>query len=228
MLNIHLVDPGEDTNVVDEFYAAQTRAYAEFAAEKAATNVQPSDLERGCVYYIIATDEHTKELAGGLRLYIRRGGSKLPVERALAKNHSLIKQIGLQGRHGIAEVCGLWAQSCWRSTGLSGALMRVAVASMPLLNVSHGIGFSHHHIIHTRLTAPIGWVFDQSVGMVAYPDARYQSTVVWIDPLTLHNAQPDQRGLIFQLRAAMRRGETIRWSLNSGHVVEAALDEART
>lgn len=227
MLNIHLVDPGEDSSVVDEFYAAQTRAYAEFAAEKAATNVQSGDLERGCVYYIIATDEHTKELAGGLRLYLRRGGAKLPVERALANNHSLIRQIELQGRHGIAEVCGLWAQSCWRSTGLSGALMRVAVAAMPLLNVQRGIGFTHHHIIHTRLTAPIGWVFDSNVGMVSYPDARYQSTVVWIDPATLQNAQADQRSLIFGLRAAMRRGDVVRWSLASGHV-EPALGEART
>jgi hypothetical protein len=229
MLNIHLVDPGEDAGVVDEFYAAQTRTYAEFAAENAATNVQPSDLERGCVYYIIATDEHTREYAGGLRLYLRRGGAKLPVERALANNHGLLKQIAIQGRHGIAEVCGLWAQSCWRSTGLSSALMRAAVAAMPLLNVQRGIGFTHHHIIHTRLTAPIGWVFDTAVGMVPYPDARYQSTVVWIDPLTLQNAQPDQRSLIFQLRAAMRRGEPIRWSLGVGHVdVEPVLGEART
>lgn len=226
MLNIRLVDPGEDPSVVEEFYAAQTRTYAEFAAEKAATKVQPSDLELGCVYYILATDEHTGELAGGLRLYLRRGGARLPVERALAGNHSLLKQIAMQGRHGIAEVCGLWAQSCWRSTGLSSALMRVAVASMPLLHVHHGIGFTHHHIIHTRLTAPIGWVFDSSASMVPYPDARYQSTVVWIDPLTLLNAQPEQRSLIFQLRAAMRRGEMVRWSLN-GHV-EPTLDEART
>lgn len=226
MLNIRLVDPGEDPSIVDEFYAGQSRAYAEFAAEKAATKVQASDLELGCVYYILATDEHTGELAGGLRLYLRRDGARLPVERALANNHSLLKQIGIRGRHGIAEVCGLWAQSCWRSTGLSNALMRAAVAAMPLLNVHHGIGFTHHHIIHTRLTAPIGWVFDSTASMVPYPDARYQSTVVWIDPLTLLNAQPDQRSLIFQLRAAMRHGEGVRWSLD-GHV-EPTLDEART
>ena len=46
MLNIRLVDPSEDPSVVDEFYAGQTRAYAEFAAEKAATNVQPRELEQ--------------------------------------------------------------------------------------------------------------------------------------------------------------------------------------
>ena len=36
MLNIRLVDPGEAPSVIDEFYAGQTRAYAEFAAESEA------------------------------------------------------------------------------------------------------------------------------------------------------------------------------------------------
>ncbi len=225
MLNIRLVDPGEDPSVVDEFYAGQTRAYAEFAAEKAATNVQARELEQGCVYFVIAQDEHTGELAGGLRLYLRRAGAKLPVERVLADNHSLIEQLGRQGRRGIAEVSGFWAQSCWRGTGLPSALVRVAVAAMPTLNVQQGIAFSHHHIIYSRL-APIGWVTDTSVSSIAYPDARYQSSVIWIDPLTLRNAQPEQRSLIFQLRASMRRGEAIRWSLAGGHV-ESLLSEAR-
>ena len=224
MLNIRLVDPSEDPSVVDEFYAGQTRAYAEFAAEKAATNVQPRELEQGCVYFVIAQDEHTGELAGGLRLYLRRAGARLPVERVLADNHSLIEQLGRQGRRGIAEISGFWAQSCWRGTGLSSALVRAAIAAMPLLNAHQGIAFSHHHM-HSLVT-PIGWVFDPSAGRIPYPDARYQSSVIWIDPVTLRNAQPDQRDLIFQLRAAMRRGEAVRWSLAGGHV-DPMQDEAR-
>jgi hypothetical protein len=227
MLNIRLVDPAEDPSVIDEFYAGQTRAYAEFAAEKAATNVHLRELEQGCVYFVIAQDEHTGELAGGLRMYLRRGGAKLPVERVLADNHRLIELLGRQSRRGITEISGFWAQSCWRGTGLPSALVRTAVAAMPMptLNVQQGIAFSHHHIIYSRL-APLGWVADASVGNIAYPDARYQSSVIWIDPLTLLNAQPEQRSLIFQLRASMRRGEAIRWSLAGGHV-ESMLSEAR-
>lgn len=216
MLNIRVINPGADPSVVEDFYAGQTQVYSEFAAEKAAIRLLPEDIEAGSVYLVIGQDAHTGEMAGGLRLYLRPPGIKLPVERVLADNHSLHVQLLQRSRKGIAEISGFWAHSRWRGTGLGSALVRVAIAAMPLLGAEQGIAFSHHHM--RSLVTPIGWVFDPEAGRIPYPDARYDSSVIWIDPITLRNAEPAQRALIFDLRATLRRRGEIQWSLAHGEM----------
>ena len=227
MLHLRLVNPGADPTVGEDFYAGQTQAYSEFAAEKAAKRLLQADIDDGSVYLVIAQDEHTGELAGGLRLYLRPPGIRLPVERVLADNHSLHAQLTERSRRGIAEISGFWAHSQWRGTGLGAALVRLAIAAMPLLGAEQGIAFSHHHM--RSLVTPIGWVVDAAAGRIPYPDARYESSVIWIDPLTLRHAEPAQRALIFDLRNALRRDDIIRWSLGHGELSpEQTLVEART
>jgi hypothetical protein len=227
MLNIRLVNPSEDPAAVANFYACQSHTYAEFAAEKAAKSITKEEVDDGCVYFIVAENEHTGEFAGGLRLYLRLKGTRLPVERVLAGNHKLHKELERRSRHGIAEISGLWAQSCWRGTGLSSAMVRVAVAAMPLLNARYGIAFSHHYVLASWV--PIGFVVDPAAGSLPYPDIRYESSVIWIDPVTLRDAQPEQRALIFNLREALRRSDYIRWSHIQGERSSERMSvEART
>jgi hypothetical protein len=227
MLVLRLVNPGADPTAIEDFYAGQTAAYAEFAAEKAATSITKEELDDGCVYFVVAQDEVTGEFAGGLRLYLRLPGTRLPVERVLSDNHMLLHELETRSRDGVAEISGLWAQGRWRGTGLSSAMVRVAIAAMPLLRARYGIAFSHHYVLASWV--PIGFVLDPLVGRLPYPDRRYESSVIWVDPVTLVNAEPEQRALIFDLRAALLRGDGIRWSLVHGQFQADRMSlEART
>jgi GNAT superfamily N-acetyltransferase len=211
MLKICLVDPREDPTIVEEFCTRQAIAYGEFEAEKAATPITDAELDRGCVRFIVARDELTDELAGGLRLYLRLPGTRLPVERLLWDYAALVEEIERWSHRGIAEIGGTWVHSRWRGIGLGVELYRFAIAMMPLLGVTRGLAFSHHHVIPSW--EPLGWTIDQVIGSINYPDARYESSVIWIDPLTLHDADTKQRVLTFNLRAALRQNLPVRWSV---------------
>ncbi len=226
MFNIRLFNPAADPVAVANFYTWQSCTYAEFAAEKAATSTTKEELEDGCVYFIVAEDESTGEFVGGLRLYFRLAGMLLPVERVLAGNYKLHQTLNRRSHLGIAEISGLWVQSRWRGTGLSSALVRVAVAAMPLLKAAYGIAFSHHHVLKSWY--PIGFVIDHAAGRLPYPDTRYESSVIWIDPLTLRYARPEQQALIFSHRDVLRRSGLIRWNPVDGEQSASPMSEART
>ncbi len=219
MLQLHLVDPRDDPTLIAEFYRGQAVAYAEFHAEQAARPILDEEIDQGCVCLVIARDEDSGELAGGLRLYLRPPGTRLPVERLLHQYPELIGQIESLSHRGVAEIGGCWAQRRWRGTGLSVAMFRMAIAAMPLLGVARGLAFSHHHVLPSW--APLGWTVDPSIARIKYPDARYETSVIWIDPLTLRRADHAQRAEMARLSQMIREGVVVYWSPNSELAIAA-------
>jgi hypothetical protein len=214
MFEIRLVGPGADVNFVRDFAARQFESYAEFAVAKVAAAVSEQECEQEGVYFIVAVRQSTGELVGGLRIHVARPGLLLPVERALPTVGRLRVLLPLYRSRGLAEISGLWVQSALRGSGLSGVLTRAGVAAMPLLQVRHAIAFTHHHVL--RFWTPIGFAVDRRFGTHAYPDARYESSLIWLDPLALTHATPNQRAMILKMREALTSGDTIEWTPETG------------
>lgn len=213
MLQLHLVDPREDPPLIAEFCAGQAVAYGEYHAQHAVRPILREEVEKGCVCLVVARDEHSGELAGGLRLYLRPDGCQLPVERLLSHYPELLAQIEAISHLGVAEIGGCWVQRRWRGTGLSVAMFRMAIAAMPLMGVERGLAFSHHHVLPSW--APLGWMVDRHIARIKYPDARYETSVIWIDPCTLRHAEHAQRVEMARVSQLIREGSVVRWGLNS-------------
>lgn len=214
MFEIRLVGPGADASFVRNFTARQIESYAEFAVAKVASAISQHECEQEGVYFIVAVQPSTGQLVGGLRIHVARPGQLLPVERALPTVGRLRVLLPLYRTRGLAEMSGLWVEPVLRGSGLSGALMRAGVAAMPLLQVRHVIAFTHHHVL--RFWTPIGFAVDRRFGTHAYPDARYESSLIWIDPQALTQAMPTQRAMILKMREAMSSHNVIEWTPESG------------
>lgn len=228
MLTIRVVNPGDDRALVTAFMACQARIYAEFGTEKAALRVTHDEIDDGNVCIVVAQDERG-DLVGGLNFCLRRPGMMLPTETLLEEDPRMQAFSGLRAKiarwstRGLAESSGLWAVAGWRGTGLSVAMFRVLIAAMPSFGVRRSIAFTHQHVLKTW--GPIGWREDLEVRRIPYPDHRYQSSVIWLDPVNLDDANEKQRDHIFHLRDVLKRGGTIRWPLKERH--PAPLLEAR-
>lgn len=209
MITIRLVRPGEDMNVVVEFYRRQNRSYSKFSAQKAVYAPTESEIVDGFVYYVVAQDLNTGDLCGGLRIHLRSPDAPLPIERALPEDGRLQQILGQSG-YGLAEMSGLWVEDYLRGTGLSSELMRVGVAAMPLLGVDKVLAFTHQHVLD--FWTPIGFYVDATLEKTyPYPDHRYRSRIIWIDPNNLGCAEHVQRMRIFLLRSCLAQGQLIYW-----------------
>jgi hypothetical protein len=209
MLSLSLVNPHLEPSVVDEFSQAQRACYEEFSAEAAVSEVAQEDLLSGRVVYFVARDE-TGAMVGGLRLHLSFPGTKLPVEHTLSQLSQLARLLESRRQHGVAEVCGLWAYSRYRGTKLSNALVRTAVAAAPLCETNLLIALSHHYVVNHW--APIGFTAEPRLGVHSYPDARYFSKVILLDPVRLATAEPEHKWRILGLRQALRMHCPIFWS----------------
>jgi hypothetical protein len=210
MITIRLVRPGEDMNVVLEFYRRQNQSYAQFSAEKAVYAPTEAEIADGSVYYVVAHDLNSGELCGGLRIHLRSIDAQLPVERALPDDQRLQQVLALQTAFGLAEMSGLWVAGFLRRTGFSSELMRVGIAAMPLLEIHRVLAFTHQHVLD--FWTPLGFSLDQSLQKTySYPDRRYRSRIIWIDPDQLVSAEPSQRKRIFLLRGQLAAGQLIYW-----------------
>lgn len=218
MLSISVVDPRVEPDIAAEFAQAQRACYHEFAVEAAVTEVSPDELKSGRVLFVVARNGGARgELVGGLRLHFSFPGTLLPVEQVMSRLSQLGRLLESRREHGIAEVCGFWIFSQYRGTGLSGALVRAGVAAVPLHRASLMIALSHHYVVSHW--APIGFQPEPRLGVHNYPDSRYFSKVILLDPVLLSTSEPEQRRQILALRHALRHRYPIFWSPERGEQV---------
>lgn len=210
MITIRLVRPGEDMNVVVEFYRRQNQSYAQFSAQRAVYAPSDAEIADGFVYYVIAHELNSGELCGGLRIHLRSPDAPLPVERALPNDTKLQQMLAMNMEAGLAEMSGLWVEGYLRGTGFSSELMRVGLAGMPLLGIRKVMAFTHQHVLN--FWTPLGFEVDQSFERVyAYPDQRYRSRIIWAEPDQLSTAEAVERKNIFSLRNRLAQGQMIYW-----------------
>lgn len=210
MLRIRLINPLTDAALVEEFHRRQQDCYAAFSVERAAKKVHTKQERK--VYFVIA-ETLSGEMVGGARFHVRGATEPLPIERALPNDSRIHEAMMARQAGGVAEYAGLWAVPEGRGTGLSAVLISTTVAASALFGVRCGLGFTHHHLI---FWTPLGFQIDDELGFFAYPDPRYQSYVLWIDPMSLSAASPAHRHGISMIQAALRRTNSILWDPEIG------------
>jgi GNAT superfamily N-acetyltransferase len=124
--------------------------------------------------------------AGGMRVHLRRSGSPLPIERALAAICP-IEQAVARAPGPLVELCGTWVAPSYRRTDLAANLTAATLAVARALGAAQIVGCAHQHVLD--LYRRFGAVVDDTLGVHPYPDPRYQTCVFWADPFACPEAQ---------------------------------------
>lgn len=210
MLELRILSSRSDAERVAEFQHNLNECYASYAVQHAAKKARiplNTDEDSRSVHYVVVLGTDGVML-GGTRIHVRSASNPLPMEMAMPHEARLTEALDRRQALGLVEYAGLWALPAYRGTGLSGLVSCLAVAVTPLLGARVGCGFTHHHL---TFWTPLGFSMDTTLGFFAYPDERYCSYVLWVDPVNLESADPDYRQTVFKMREALLRGRSIFW-----------------
>jgi hypothetical protein len=180
--SVVLVDPRRHRGMWRQFVAGQRRCYERFGVAAAAEEV---DATGGDVWCVVALRGETP--VAGARLLVKTPDRPLPLERLLGVHSALAQELQARRVDGVAEVGGLWAAEDLAGTGIGGPVVAAAVACAAAIPVRHLVSFAHHH---NRFTRTVGFEPDARLGVHAYPDERYRSTVNWCDAFDPKAAEP--------------------------------------
>lgn len=136
---------------------------------------------------------------------------------------------------GVAEVKSAWVGGGHPDgRSLTRVLARSPLHTMALLGVRYVMATSAMHVLAQWRTS--GGVIPSHIAPAPYPDARYETRIIWWDAATVYrHAEPEQAVRIAYETGALRRGEFLRDGRHSGvagtwaerwhHPVEVALPE---
>jgi hypothetical protein len=108
---------------------------------------------------------------------------------------------------GVAEVKSAWvAEGSSNGRTLTRVLARSPLYTMALLDVRHVMATSATHVLEQWRSS--GGVIARNIAPAPYPDARYETSMIWWDRATvMRHAEPDQAERIAYEIAALRRGD---------------------
>jgi hypothetical protein len=178
--------PESDRLVVDVFFADEDpdrcalycagqveSLQRHFAGRQALT---PGELGDACI--VLARGAGGRAL-GGMRVHLHRPGVLLPIERALG-DRCAISQAIARASAPLVELCGTWVGTAHRGSEVAGAVMRAALDVARAFGARTIVGHAHQHILD--FYRRYGAVVDPTLGVHPYPDARYETSVVWAGP----------------------------------------------
>jgi hypothetical protein len=211
MLELRIVNARTDPERVAEFQRNLQECYASYEVQNAARRISIADgpnPEVVSVHYVCAIAP-SGDIVGGTRIHIRGPGHLLPMEQAMPNEAKLARALNRRQTQGLVEYAGLWAFPKYRGIGLSGVMSCLAVAATPTLGAQIGCGFTHHHL---NFWEPLGFTVDTRLGFFAYPDERYCSYVLWVEPLRMTNANPEYQRVALDMRDAFHNARPIWWN----------------
>ncbi|MFT5859617.1 MAG: hypothetical protein ACI865_001721 [Flavobacteriaceae bacterium] len=155
-------------------------------------------------YAIVAIDEETQEVVGGIRMQIVGGDRPLPIEDAVGHMDDRIHDI-VNTQHalfGAAELCGLWNSRKVAGQGVSWLLTRTGIALASQMNVRTLFG------ICSMVTLPMfqktGYVVERSIGKDGtfyYPNSDLLAYTIVMDAELLDTALKEEKNKILKIRA---------------------------
>lgn len=193
-------------SVVREAFDAQRSVYGSFGVECAAA--KPNDLEG--IHIVVARNEDG-DLAGALRIHRRLPHRPLPVEGILQAHAGALAAIDAAGDRS-GELCGLWVDRRYRGAGLSAMLVYACLALAPRVDVDVLVSLGHQYNWFLGIT---GLIPAEAVAPVPYPDARYQSTLLFADAQTLHRVPKLAQRKVEEIRRAWTTWGSYRWDPQS-------------
>lgn len=130
--------------------------------------------------YVILSRDQNGKILGGIRLQIRDGSNRIPLEKIEnTLSHRVLKKIftQLEANYQLAEICGLWVSVGAHGQGLGEGLALEATQLGIKLGVDILVSMLPAHTLNYFLK--LGYQVDPDLPPMAYPDDRYLSTVVW-------------------------------------------------
>lgn len=132
----------ERPDICEAFIAGHITVLADFGIENVTSNTKEWMGDPG-VYVIVATQDETGIIVGGIRIHIFNGTDPLPMQVALEELDGRINTVVREGhKGGIAECCGLWNSKRVFGRGISYILTRSSVSLAGLLPLSSLIALS--------------------------------------------------------------------------------------
>jgi hypothetical protein len=195
-----------------EFLDGAQRSYRKHGVE-CALDVDAIADGRDTAAFFVAVDPHGR-VVGGVRVKGPYGSAdeshavvEWAGEPAMVDVRAMIAdRIG----KGVAEVKSAWvAHGFANGKRLTRVLARSPLYSMELLGVRYVMATSATHVLEQWRSS--GGVIARHIAPAPYPDARYETSMIWWDRATaLWQAEPEQALAIARETAAIRRGDYVR------------------
>lgn len=140
------------------------------------TSYNKSWMKNPSAYVLIAENETTGEMIGGIRVEVAKGPFPLPIETAIGKMDSrvydLVERLAING--GVGELCGLWNSKTVKGVGISFFLTRAAIAIVKQLRFRTMVGICAEYTL--KMFTDVGFEINPNLGVngeFPYPDERY-------------------------------------------------------
>jgi len=135
------------------------------------------------MYCVIAIDNQTKQIVGGIRVQISDKQHLLPVEAAIGKMDKKIHEIVNQFREdgGVGELCALWNAKSVAGIGISVLLTRAGISITNQLTIKTLMGICADYTL--KMFQQVGFVVEKNLGTngeFPYPNANYTARVLGI------------------------------------------------
>ncbi|HEY9311537.1 hypothetical protein [Williamsia sp.] len=196
------------------------KSYAKHGVEMA---LEYDDVVRGdCTTLFYAALDHTGSVIGGVR-------AKGPYTSAI-QSHALLEWAGQPGlemvidaidsrvAEGVVEMKTAWAADGPAAAAVAGMLARVALPTMTLTGARYIMATAADHVL--RRWESSGGRVAEDIPASPYPDARYQTTLMWWDRNRIAlDAKPKVLAHMVQDTQILAAGATQRdWSSTNGVV----------
>ncbi len=174
-----LLDSVKNPILWNNYQQGLKSALVRFGVEKVALSsvVKHNSID---TYAILSQDAETGVALGGIRLEVKSINNILPLEKIESTYREIIlKKITNQANQNgkLAEICGLWVSAEANGRGMGAELALQATQLGVKLNINILVSMLPAHTLDYFLR--LGFVVDQDLPKLAYPDDRYLSTIVW-------------------------------------------------
>jgi hypothetical protein len=155
------------------------------------------------VYVLLAEEQNSNQVLGGVRIHIYGGTQPLPIEDAISEmDFSIHEMVKTHALNGTGELCGLWNSREIAGFGISGLLLRSGVS------VTNQLSLNSLFALCAPITVPLvgkyGFVIEKSLGKEGtffYPKSDLLATAVIIyDLKKLEHSEKAEQSAIWDLQ----------------------------
>lgn len=177
--SIKIFISGEESDSWKIYQIGLKKALQRFGVEKVvlSTIAEENSMD---TYVILYFDKDIKAL-GGIRVEVKTLNNRMPIEKAeINYRHILLNKIKKYSDQNeiVAEICGLWVCEEAKGLGLGTQLAFEATQLGVKLKIDILVSMLPVHTLNYFLK--LGFIEDNEIPKLAYPDDRYLSTIVWL------------------------------------------------
>ena len=201
-IKLHAFGAAKDRASCEDFLSGHQKVLKDYGIENITTNSE-SWFDNPNVYGVLAVDQQTGEIVGGIRVHKADGAHLLPVEEAVGDLDPAVHEIVERyTEDGVGELCALWNSRSVAKIGISTLLTRAGISIINQLDfrILMGICADYTLPMFTR----VGFVVDNSLGdrgEFAYPNEEYVARVLGIlDADSLDTAHNYDKARMLDLR----------------------------